>query len=489
MNKRYAVWLLALFVLLDLGYSYRQHLQLPLEGDIAPIVLPGPWYSRVLQDPFGWAVLANNEVYAGPNRYFAHAFMSGYMKYVPLWLQRFTDPISSIYMACALFKTAVQALLLYLLAVYSTGGRLTGRKLWLVAALLVPLFQTGGYNEQMGVIEQSVTYTFFYAFPLALLLLLLLPFYRAAYQQQSLPSGWLSLAALVALMVVLAFNGPVVTGAVIVLLGSGFLHWVRTHWPTAPHQISFVWWKARIAEIPLQLLLLAGLFLSLCLYSLYIGRNNAENLTHTLSLGERYKLLPQGILRQLTSQLGFPLLVLVCLVNAQLIRRFLPPTAENRQLLRFLQLLGIFSALYIILLPLGGYRYYRPLLLRRDSILPVILGLMYFYGASTYSLLQQLPRPPRQWYIGGLLLVGGIFMSADRLRMVKNNTCERHAMQQLAQSPEQIVYLHSTCTVLAWDKIATPQESVVNAQLLEFWGVTKGVKLYYQRAATQSLQR
>jgi hypothetical protein len=490
MNKRYVVWLSILFVLLDLGYSYIQHLQLPLEGDIAPIVLPGPWYSHVLQDPFGWAVLAKNEVYAGPNRFFAHAFMSGYMKYMPLWLQRFTDPVSSIYVACALFKTAVQALLLYLLAVYSTGAqRLTGRKLWLVAALLVPLFQTGGYNEQMGVIEQSVTYTFFYAFPLALLLLLLLPFYRAAYQHQWLPSSWLSLGASVALMIVLALNGPVVTGAVLVLLGSVFLQWITKHWPVASNQFSFTWWKVQVREIPLQPLVQAGLFVSLCLYSLYISRNNAENLTHTLPLWERYKLVPQGVFRQLTSQLGFPLLLLICLINALLIRRFLPPTAGNRRLLRILQLLALFSALYILLLPLGGYRYYRPLLLRRDSILPITLGLIYFYGATTYHLLLQLPRHPRQWYIGGLVVVGGIFMSADRLKLVKNNMCERHALQQLAHSSEQIVHLKNTCTVMAWDKIASPQESVINAQLLEFWGVTTSTKLYYQQTATPSLQR
>jgi hypothetical protein len=80
-------------------------------------------------------------------------------------------------------------------------------------------------------------------------------------------------------------------------------------------------------------------------------------------------------------------------------------------------------------------------------------------------------------------------MSADRLKLVKNNMCERHALQQLAHSSEQIVHLKNTCTVMAWDKIASPQESVINAQLLEFWGVTTSTKLYYQQTATPSLQR
>ncbi|SMB96094.1 hypothetical protein SAMN00120144_0534 [Hymenobacter roseosalivarius DSM 11622] len=481
MNKRYVVWLCALFVLFDLGYSYIQNYQLPLEGDLAPIVLPSFWYSQVLQDPFGWAVLAKNEVYAGPNRYFAHAAMVGYFKSVPLWLQRFTNPISSVYMACALFKTAVQALLLYLLAVYCTGAqRLTDRRLWLPAALLVPLFQTAGYNGQMGVIDHSITYTFFYAFPLALLLVLLLPFYRAAYGRQPLRLSWVALPLIAALMVVLAFNGPIVTGAVLVLGVSIGLYWIKRQWPTAQVRSYPGWWLRQAKQVPLVAVLLLGLFVMLCLYSLYIGRNNSENLTATLPLWERYKLVPQGIFRQLTGKLGFPLLVLIGLVNAQLIRRFLPPSAASSRLLRILQLLGLFTLIYILLLPLGGYRSYRPLILRRDSILPIILGLMYFYGASTYYLLQHLPGRPRRWYMGGLVLFGAIFMNADKLRMTDNNQCERAALQQLAQASEPIVHLTSDCTVMAWEKITDPLQSDNNAQLLELWGVTKGKKLYYQ---------
>jgi hypothetical protein len=158
----------------------------------------------------------------------------------------------------------------------------------------------------------------------------------------------------------------------------------------------------------------------------------------------------------------------------------LPPSAASQRWLRILQLLGLFTLIYILLLPLGGYRTYRPLILRRDSILPVILGLMYFYSASTYYLLQHLSGPPRRWYIGGVVLFGAIFMNADKLKMTNNNQCERQAFLQLAQSSEPIVHLNTDCTVMAWEKITDPLQSDYNAQLLEFWGVTKGKKLYYQ---------
>ena len=43
----------------------------------------------------------------------------------------------------------------------------------------------------------------------------------------------------------------------------------------------------------------------MCLYSLFIGLNNAENEWATLPLAERYGRLPLGVYYMLTSKLGF----------------------------------------------------------------------------------------------------------------------------------------------------------------------------------------
>ncbi|MBC8084986.1 MAG: hypothetical protein H7Z21_17455, partial [Hymenobacter sp.] len=172
MKKKLLSIVLVLYVLLDLGYTFAQAYQLPLEGDLPSIVM-GPECQQVLHDPFGWAALTRNEVYVAPNRFFAHAAMVSYFKLMPLALQRFLDPISSVYGACALFAVGVQALLLYVLGVYISGTyQLSRRTFWLAVALLVPLFQLAGYNDQMGIIDRAITYTFFYAFPMTLLLLL-----------------------------------------------------------------------------------------------------------------------------------------------------------------------------------------------------------------------------------------------------------------------------------------------------------------------------
>ncbi|MCC3151663.1 hypothetical protein Q3A66_01665 [Hymenobacter sp. BT770] len=478
MNKRYLVVLLALFAVLDTIFTFGQYCQQPLDGDLAAIVVPSAWYRPVLHDPFGWAVLTQNAVYAAPNRFFAHAAMVGYLRYVPRWLHAVASPIDSIYLAGALFKTGVHVLLLVLLAAYvrlgspGTWGR---RGWWLAVALLVPLFQTAGFYGQMGLVSRSLTYSFFYEFPVALLLVLLLPFYRAACRQQPVRLGWLPVVAWLGLAVVLAFNGPVVPAATAVLFFGIGVHWLWQQWqrqkgegPGGP-----VWLSG-------QAMGLLGIFAGLCAYSLFIGRNNAEN-AHPFTLWELYQRVPQGIFDELTSKLGLPLLVAFVLSNAWLVRRFTPPSAEGRRVRQVLRWVGLFAVVYIALLPLGGYRPYRPYILRNDSILPVLLGLLFAYALSTVYLLQQLPARSRRWYVGAVCVLSFIFINADRRLWLRDgNACERQALAQLAAAPAGVVRLPADCTVLGWLPITDFRQSAYNAELLYYWGVTPGRRLYYQ---------
>ena len=82
------------------------------------------------------------------------------------------------------------------------------------------------------------------------------------------------------LSVVLAFNGPIITGTImVILLGVG----VYTAWQR--YRLSPASW---LRGLPWQVVLLLGWMGTLCLYSLYIGRNNTENLiTSMVPLGER----------------------------------------------------------------------------------------------------------------------------------------------------------------------------------------------------------
>ncbi|MDQ2794692.1 MAG: hypothetical protein M3Y12_11905 [Bacteroidota bacterium] len=475
MNKRYWCALVMVVVALDLLGTYWQNAQLPLDGDLVPIVFPAQWYSQVLHDPFGWAVLTENATYAGTNRFFAHAIMGLYWKQVPRLLQHFTTPVNSLYAASALFNTGVQALVLFALAAYvrlGGGAERSPWSYWLAAALLFPLFQTSGFYEQMGITNQAITYTFFYGFPLALLLLLLWPFFQAARHNQPLRLPSWRLGCLVLLMVVIAFNGPICIAAVAVLLLGIGAYWAWHRWRGLP--------GAGMPWLGGQTLPLLALLSILSIYSLFIGRNNAEN-SHTHTLGQLYQLLPTGLYLELKMHWGLPLLLLAVLANAQLVRRLAPATPGRQRVLNSLRWVALFALVFVLLLPFGGYRPYRPYLVRGDSILPVLLGLFYAYGVSTYFLLHQLRGRVKTGYGAALASLLLVFAYADSTtKMQYNNDCQRWALDQIAHSAEPVVRVAPTCTVLSWDILTDYHQTELQANMLHYWGVTTSPKPYYQ---------
>lgn len=478
MRPRLLLSLLILFVLADLGYTFWQNYQLPLEGDMPQIVLPAPDCQKVLEDPFGWAALTRQEVYVAPNRFFAHAGMGAYFKSVPFVLQALgVSPLDSIYATCALFNTLVQALIMYVLGRYATGTwSLRSRRLWATMALLVPLFQIGGYHDHMGVADNSITYTFFYAFPLLLLLLYFLPFYDAEVQQRPFRVGPVRWLLLLGLMVVLSFNGAIVPGVVaVVCVGIG-LRWLVQQGPLLRRgQWAAVW--QRIPWQPFGLLIIFGL---LSLYSLYLGQFEAERLTNTnmLPVWERYERLPLGLNDQFRRP-GLPVFIGAVLLNLVLIRWATPRTESGRRLLRIGRWLGLFALVFVLLLPLGGFRVYRPLILRRDSILPITLGLLGLYTLTSYYLLGHLPTVGRRVYLGWVLVLSTFYMVSDRLLL--SNECERQSIRTLADTPAPIVLLPNYCTVVSWQLMTHSNGSETAARMLEYWGVVWGKRLYHQK--------
>ncbi|UOQ66506.1 hypothetical protein [Hymenobacter volaticus] len=204
----------------------------------------------------------------------------------------------------------------------------------------------------MGIIDPSITYTFFYAFPITLLLLLLLPFYQAAYNGKPLRLNWPSRIALIGLMIVLAFNGAIIPGVVAVLFFGIGLHWVLGRWQSG---VGMSLWQRiiRITQAPVLPLFLLGLFMLLCLYSLYIGLNEEESTVSVLPIWERYMRLPSGIFWQL-SQLGLIVLLVAASLNIVLIRRLLPDSPGSQRVISIFRWLVLFAVIYLLLLPLGA---------------------------------------------------------------------------------------------------------------------------------------
>ena len=488
MNKRYWTGLVVLIVLIDAIATYWQNYQFPLDGDLIPTIFPAPWYSQVMHDPFGLSVLLHQKSYAGTNRFFAHASLTLYWKRMPQVLQAVgVSPISSLYAAGALFNTLIQLLLLGGLAAYvrlgTSSGERTGRTWWLAVALLLPLFQTAGFSEQMGITNQATTYTFFYAFPLGWVLVFFWPFYRAACGQKPIRLPAWRVALLVLLMPVMVFNGPICLASIAVILFCIGLHWA---WHVGQRGLrapgAFRWSMLTGPEwLSVQALALLATLGLLAAYSLYIGQFNAEN-AHTHTLKELYGLLPIGIQKELELQKGLQWLLWLLLLNGLLVF-FLTSTSTTRtRVLHALGWVALFSGLFLLLLPFGGYRPYRPYLVRGDSILPILLGLLFAYGLSACFLLRELRLRVRIGYAVGVAWFSFAFMWADLPGpMDRNNACERWALEQLADATGPVVYVSPSCTVLGWEPFYDYHQTELQGKMLYYWGVTPKPVLYQKR--------
>jgi len=90
-NNKILYFILLIFLLFDLGYSFYQHYHMPLDGDMSEIIIPisSTGYYKALHDPFGLDALLKNDIYANPNRFFAHWTSAEYFLNVPLFFAKF----------------------------------------------------------------------------------------------------------------------------------------------------------------------------------------------------------------------------------------------------------------------------------------------------------------------------------------------------------------------------------------------------------------
>ncbi|WP_420461192.1 hypothetical protein [Neolewinella sp.] len=457
-------------LLVDTGYSAVQHYHQPIDGDVAWNLVPATEVDPILHDPLGLQTWRTGKTYPNPNRFFCHWGFRSYLLNLPVWLQHFVDPVRSVYLASALAKTAVQLLLLYLLTRSIVGRQVLYALPFLgVALMLVPFFQASGYRSHLGIIDPSITYTFFYALPAALLLLFLLPFADHVYHRRPWKVSVLGCLLLALLGVVVCLSGPLNPGAVLVLTAVAGGYLLRKG-PAATVN--------HLRSLPIALVLLWALMVALSIYSLWIGRYNSLGLVEELPLVERYALLPAGIYRQFTQKLAFPLLFGGLALNYILLRRTRGEAAGR--VLSLYTWVILFTGLYLLLLPLGGYREYRPYTLRYDTILPVTLALLLAYGAGSLRLLRTLRGHRRLGYGAVLLLIGLIFTNADRPEF-GNNACETAALYTLATSTRDTVPLPADCSVISWTTSSNPADSELNARLLVAWRITPTLKYFYNQ--------
>jgi hypothetical protein len=480
MRFRHIHLILSLLLLGDITYSFLQHYHEPLDGDMSGIIMPSEIFRPLMEDPFGFNVLFRDHEYKDPNRFFAHWSMSKYFKSIPFVLQFAVDPITSIYLASAIMKILIQVLIIFMLASLISGSKNIFAREFIIAAFLVaPLIQVSGYYYlDMGIIDRSITYAIFYALPLGLLMLFFYPFYRSSYTGKKIKLKLVPGILMTMLALVLALSGPLVSGVVLVLCSGVLIEkwwtgFIRSHKSTLSGRSL-----DSLHNIPKEYLLYFGIFMLFSLYSLFIARNNVSIPEDTLSISERYLRLPKGLFLQLTSKPGYLLLFGLIALNVFIIFKQ-KHSAERNKVLQVLKWILMLSTVYLLLLPLGGYKHYRPYIIRRDTFGPVTLALIYYYALSSYFIIKQVQsRYKLAWY-AILILFILIFTRAD-ITPLDRNDCERDALMTLSESNEDVTVLKDDCTVMSWEPVFDFGSSGLNASMLQYWGVTEGRKLYYQ---------
>jgi len=480
-RKKYC-YILLIFIIANIIYSFWQYKGHWLDGDMARIILPAGGYKAVLDDPLGIKVLTENAKYSGTNRYFCHLAMSKYFKKIPPFLQKITNPIESVYLACGFAKVFIEILIVYILAVIISGKKSILNRDFLVAAILViPLLQSNGFERSMGIVDRSISYAFFYGLPIGFLLLYFSPFLISIIHKKELKISYGLAFLLIISSFMLSFSGPLVSPLVLILFPLIILIYMlkSIH---AKNRISLVQ-KVYFgfSQMPNRLLLCFILFCIFSVYSIYIGLNNIENFIDVISLSDRYSRIPLGLYKIVTKQMGLPLLLSVISINILFMKLKHCYNDESKKVLKIFLWIFIFCISYIMLLPFGGYRHYREYIIRYDVMIPVTLSMIIIYGLSSLYLLKNIKT--KKYAIAYVLFVLGvsIYFAVSDKPGFKNNQCEKNAILSIAKSPKFIVALNQKCKVMSWKKIKNYRESVNNSNMLYEWNITKYKKLYYNK--------
>jgi len=164
-------------------------------------------------------------------------------------------------------------------------------------------------------------------------------------------------------------------------------------------------------------------------------------------------------------------------LNAYIIkRRINNPSAFK--ILSVLKWIGIFSLAYILLLPLGGYRPYRPETIRYDTFMPVTAALIFYFGYSTCFVLKHFIHKNRPYYIAAISISLLIFAYSDTGGL-KKNSCEKRALKVIASSPDKIVKVKTNCTVFSWSFITDYRQTEEKGELFYLWNITDEKKMFY----------
>ena len=474
---------LAFALIGDLSLSTLQYLSAPIDGDLYAIVLPAPWYAEVLSDPFGFRAVFEEVSYGGAGRYTSHLYFSTYFTYAPGFWQFFVDPVESLYYSAASAKLLAHLGILLIGAGYITGRFHFGRtSFWVAAVAISPFIQAGGLHNRMGLIDRSITYTFFYIIPVLVFLALLFPLYQYALGYKKHPKGFsLGLWTLpcLGMMWLLGSIGPQLQFLMVL---TGGLSLAYTVWYQRNEGESII--KSVQRPFLGKYRQLGALLLALIAFGAwgYIsGLQNTEN-ADGLPLMQTLIQAAKGIVFHYIQV--WPMWFIAAGIAYHLYSLRSSSAPEVRAVRRFLLLSFLGICIYMLVLPFGGYRPYRPYIYRYDLLIPVTLWLVYALLTTGRLYLKYVhAKGTRRWYLP-LAIAFSIVLYAHDLRIKDANVCEKSKLVKLSEAETDFIVLDADCPVLAWEPDENPYYTKFKVQLLQRWGIVQRDIEYIQKPSS-----
>jgi hypothetical protein len=482
------------FILFDLSNSFEQYKGATLDGDIAESVLPYPNIQKTFNDPTGIKTIINNDRHLGTNRFFSHYFLHKTFREVPLLLQNFCEPIDSVYYTAAIAKLIMQISILLLLVFIINGNfKIFSLQFIAVTAIVLSFFQTNGWLliREMGIIDPSISYSFSYALPFVFLLLYYIPLFLNFLHNKNIKMNGILILLWTIIAIISCFSGPLISPVILITNFILLCHLLIKNWETKSTQSFFRKIFTAIKKIDKKIYLFLVPISILALYSTFLGTYIDAYEDIRPPLKDMYLLLPKGIWNSFFNSISYAIMLFLLIANYLIISLKYKNREQTKKIINLYRFLIVFTVIYLLFLPFGGYRPYRPLLLRYDTILPITIFSIITICYGILFIFKQLHT--EKWkhklkiaYCLCIPLILLFFIYKDKKFVF--NECEKASLAIIANSKEDVVVLDNDCSVVSWLPIYNPEETKFfgYGELLYLWNIIDKPKLYYNLPKTDT---
>lgn len=452
-----------LFLLFDILFSAYHYYHLNLDGDLPKLAVPILWYEDVLNDPFGFKAVTQHISYGGAGRYMCHQLSVLWCEYVFRAIHFFVkNPIVCVYLTTSCLATCIHLGFIWLTKQYvEVTTKLNSLTVLLVCCLATVFVQYNKYYDAIGIIDRSASYAIFYALPLLLLAWFFLPFYKG-YHTGEINFSIFQHARHLLLALFLAFSSPLAQPIIFLIVC-----WLIFFYLIQSKQSSLKnLFKNKTFLFHTSLLLI------LAVYAFYVSRFNSER-NLSMSLGQRYFLMLKGLYYIFTLRSAFLYIGILAIINIYfLFRNRLD--VEYKKRLNILIPLTCFVFSYLFLLPIGGYRSYRPYIIRYDTLLPVTFMIVFFLVSTSVFIFSTFKSSRLKSGYGLILMVFiGIFTLYDLNPEKSVNACQKQSLYFLHENKDSVLTIPRDCALGTWSTqdFDDEQTQIMLTKLFRKWEI------------------